>query len=269
MKTIAMVNQKGGVTKSTSTVNLGVGLARQGKKVLLVDCDPQGNLTQMLGWRDADELAPTLATIMEKVIRDEPIQSDEGILHHAEGVDLMPGNIELSGMEVALVNTMSRETILRTWLNEIKRNYDFILVDCPPSLGMLTINALTAADSIIVPVEAHYLPAKGLEQLLQTVSRVKKHMNPRLSIGGILLTKVQRANFCKTVGAQIREAYGGPLRVFHTEIPHSIRAAEMSAAGRSIYLHDPQGKVAAAYEGLTKEVLELGREQHRSGPEKL
>lgn len=269
MKTIALVNQKGGVTKSTSTVNLGVCLAKHGKRVLLVDGDPQGNLTQMLGWREADELSPSLATIMGKVIQDEPIQPGEGILRHMEGVDLMPGNIELSGIEVALVNTMSRETILRTWLTQVKRAYDYILLDCPPSLGMLTINALSAADSVLVPVEAHYLPAKGLEQLLQTVSKVRRQINPHLKIDGILLTKVQRANFCRDISTQIRTAYGEHLRIFHTDIPHSIRAAEMSAAGTSIFLHDPHGKVAAAYESLTKEVLEIGKERRKSGPEIL
>lgn len=269
MKIISLVNQKGGVTKSTSTVNLGVGLARTGKKVLLVDCDAQGNLTQMLGWPQADELNPSLATLMEKVIQDAPITPGEGALHHAEGVDLIPGNIELSGMEVSLVNTMSRETVLRTYLREARRGYDYVLLDCPPSLGMMTINALTAADSVLVPVEAHYLPAKGLEQLLQTVNRVRRQLNPNLKIDGILLTKVQRANFCKTVSEDIRNAYGGHLRIFRTEIPHSIRAAEMSAEGKSIYRHDPGGKVAAAYEALTKEVLALERQREKSGPEIL
>ena len=166
MQTIALVNQKGGVGKSTTAVNLGIGLARHGKKVLLVDADSQGNLTEMLGWQQPDKLEHTLSNLLEKVICDEPFNMEEGILHHEEGVDLIPSNIELSGMEVVLVNTMSRETVLRTYLNEIKRQYDYILIDCSPSLGMITLNALTAADKVIIPVQAHFLPVKGLEQLL-------------------------------------------------------------------------------------------------------
>ena len=160
MRTIALVNQKGGVGKSTTAVNLGIGLARQGKKVLLVDADSQGNLTEMLGWQQPDKLEYTLSNLLEKVICDEPLNIEEGILHHEEGVDLIPSNIELSGMEVVLVNTMSRETVLRTYLNEIKRQYDYILIDCSPSLGMITLNALTAADKLIIPVPANFIPVK-------------------------------------------------------------------------------------------------------------
>lgn len=164
MQTIAIVNQKGGVGKSTTAVNLGAGLVRQGKRVLLIDADSQANLTEMLGWQQPDELSPTLATMLERIISDRPIEPQNGILHHKEGMDLLPANIELSGLEVSLVNTMSRETVLRTYLNEVKRQYDYILVDCSPSLGMLTLNALTAADRVIIPVQSHYLPVKGLEQ---------------------------------------------------------------------------------------------------------
>ena len=161
-RVIALANQKGGTGKTTTTVNLGIGLARLGKKVLLIDADPQGDLTTCLGWQDQDSLQTTLATVMGKIIRDEPFTTDEGILHHSEGVDLMPANIELSELEVSLVNAMSREVTLRTYVNEAKKNYDVVLIDCMPSLGMITINALAAADSVIIPVQAHYLPAKGI-----------------------------------------------------------------------------------------------------------
>ena len=164
-KVIAIANQKGGTAKTTSAVNLGIGLANEGKKVLLVDADPQGDLTTALGWTDADSLDVTLTTQMERVIRDEPFDCHEGILHHAEGVDLVPTNIELSGMEMILVNAMSREATLKNYLSGLKTEYDYILIDCMPSLGMLTINALAAADSVIIPVQAHYLPLKGMAQL--------------------------------------------------------------------------------------------------------
>ena len=265
MQTIAIVNQKGGVGKSTTAVNLGVGLTQLGKKVLLVDADGQANLTEMLGWQQPDELSPTLATMLERVIADKPIAPEEGILHHAEGVDLMPANIELSGLEVSLVNTMSRETVLRTYLSEVRRSYDYILIDCSPSLGMLTLNALTAADKVIIPVQAHYLPVKGLEQLLKTVSKVQRQLNSNLQVSGILLTMVEgRTNFAKDISNLVRQAYGQSIRVFDTEIPRGIKAAEMSAEGMSIFKFEPDSKVASAYKQFTTEVLqhEKQREKH-------
>ena len=165
-KVIALANQKGGVGKTTTTVNLGIGLAMLGNKVLLVDADAQGNLTDSLGFHEPDNLPVSLATILTKVMQEEPFTPDDGILHHGESVDLMPGNIELSAIEVSLVNTMSREVILRNYINAVKDRYDYVLIDCMPSLGMMTINALAAADSVIIPVQSHYLPAKGMTQLL-------------------------------------------------------------------------------------------------------
>lgn len=261
-KTIAIVNQKGGVGKTTTTVNLGIGLASEGKRVLLIDSDAQGNLTESLGFHNPDNMETTLATIMQKVVDEKPLGENEGILHHSEGVDLLPANIELSGMETVLVNTMSRERILKDYINQIKDKYDYILIDCTPSLGMLTVNALTAADEVIVPVQAHFLPAKGLEQLMKTVAKVRRNINPNLKIGGILLTMVDgRVNLSKQIAQVIRDAYGHKANIYDTNIPFSIKAAETSAAGKSIFQYDKNGKVAEAYRKLTKEVLDGGKER--------
>lgn len=252
----AICNQKGGVGKTVTAVSLGIGLAREGKRVLLVDVDAQGSLTASLGYQHPDQMEVTLATVMGQVIQDLPLQPGMGILHHSEGVDLLPANIELSGLEVTLVNTMSRETVLRECLHSVQEQYDVILLDCCPSLGMLTINALAAADQVLIPVQANYLSIKGLEQLLRTISKVRRQINPKLGIAGILVTMADmRTIYTRDVIDLLHATYDGKLKVFDSIIPASIRAAETSAEGRSIYLHDPAGKVSAAYAALTKEVM--------------
>lgn len=268
--TIAIVNQKGGTGKTTSTENIGVALAMEGKRVLLVDTDPQASLTVCMGSTQPDELPVTLATVLNKVLQDKEIAPEEGILHHSEGVDLMPANIELAGLEVGLVNVLSRESVLKEYIKNVENNYDFILLDCMPSLGMLTINALAAADEVLIPVQAQYLPAKGLEQLLTTINKVKKQINPKLHIEGILLTMVEgRTNFSKDISSLIRETYGKNIRVFDAEIPKATKAAETSAMGFSIFKHDPMGKVAKAYRDVTKEVIADAEAKRKFKLEKL
>ena len=258
-KTTAICNQKGGVTKTTTTANLGVGLAMQGKKVLLVDIDPQADLTTALGWPDNDALPTTLADILEKTINDEDFDHYGAILRHDEGVDLIPASIELSGIEMSLVNAMSREFTLKSYLDLIKHNYDYIIIDCPPSLSMLTINALAAADSVIVPVQAQYLPAKGMTQLMRTIGKVRKQINPALKVDGVVLTLADmRTNLARATADTLRQQYGAMLKIYKTQIPVAVKAAEISAAGQSIFAYDKGSKVAQAYAEFTKEVLADG-----------
>ncbi len=254
-KIIACVNQKGGVGKTTVTINLGVGLAMAGKKVLLIDFDPQGSMTDCMGFEDPDSMDTTIATELIDAINDESKEIGHGIIHHPEGVDVLPSNIELSGLEVSLVNVMCRELVLKNYLEKLKPLYDYIIIDCMPSLGLLTVNVLAAANSVIIPVKAEKPSLRGLQQLLRTIGKVRKNMNPNLQIEGIVPNMVDcRTNYNKDIVLMLMEAYGGPIKIYDS-IPQSVRMAETAAEGKSIFLYDRQGKAASAYLSLIREVF--------------
>ena len=259
---IAIANQKGGVGKTTTTFNLGVALAHAGKRVLLVDSDPQGDLTTYMGIHDPDNIPVTLSTLMERSIKDEDINSKEAILKHDEGIDLIPSNLELSSMEVSLVNAMSREFTLRNCLSDIKDKYDYVLIDCMPSLGMITINALACADKVIIPVQSEFLAAKGMSHLMNTVLKVRKQINPNLKVGGILLTMVDgRTNLSKDIANELRSTYGTVFKLYDNQIPRGVKAAESSRMGESVLSYDSSSKVAQSYIDFAKEVLNYERKE--------
>ena len=261
-KVIAVVNQKGGVGKTTTTANLGAALTLLGKRVLLIDADPQGDLTDFLGYKRQDQLEFTLANAMHQVIAEAAVKPGEGILQHKEGFDLMPSNLDLSTMEMSLVNVMNREKIMKEYINTVKDDYDYVLIDCMPSLGMITINVLAAADSVIIPVQSHYLPARGMTQLLASINKVQKYINPDLRIEGVLLTLVDaRTSLAKKIEEELCRSYGAYLKIFTSRIPMGITAAETPMVGESIFSYDEAGNVAQAYMNFAKEVDENGEKK--------
>ncbi|MCL1799095.1 MAG: ParA family protein [Eggerthellaceae bacterium] len=255
-KVLAITNRKGGTGKTMTSVSLGASLVRQGKKVLVVDADSQHSATVSLGVAEPDKLEVTLATVMQNIIREQEINPLEGIISHNEGISFLPSNNGLAGMEIVLAPIIGRETVLRRYIDKVRSLFDYILLDTAPTLDLLAVNSLAAADSVIIPVAPKFLDAKGLELLLKSIAQTRQYINPHLEIGGILLTMVdRRANITKEIIEMIRHAYGESISIFKEAIPHSVRAVETSATGKSIFEHDPNGKVAMAYASLAREVL--------------
>lgn len=257
-KVISVVNQKGGTSKTALSVNLAVGMKRRGLNVLLIDADPQADASASLGIRDTDDSNETISELFEEILNDEPV-FDLHIVHQDEGLDVIPSNIDLAGMEVLLVNAMSREYVLKQIVDKVRDSYDAVIIDTMPSLGMLTVNSLAAADEVIIPVEASYLPIKGLQKLLQTVGRIRKQINPKLEVGGVVFTMVDIRTCESRENMEIlREGYGSTVKIFDTYIPASVRMKECCKEGQSIFAYAPNSRVAKAYENITDEILERG-----------
>ena len=249
-RVIAIANQKGGVGKTTTAINLGASLAVAEKKTLVVDIDPQGNATSGLGLERRD----ALPTVYEVLIGERPAQDAVASAVHFPTLDLIPSTRDLVGAEIELVQAQNRETILRRALKGVRDQYDYVLVDCPPSLGLLTLNTLTAADSVLIPIQCEYYALEGLSQLLNTIRLVQKGLNPSLDIEGVLLTMYdRRLNLSRQVAAEAREYFGG--KVYRTAIPRNVRLAEAPSFGKPIVLYDVLSQGAQAYLQLAKEVL--------------
>lgn len=272
-KVIAISNQKGGVGKTTTTLSLGVALSKLGKKVLLLDADPQGDLTVCMGYYEQElnknnqDKMKTISTLIGCYINDIPLDINDVILHHEENIDLIPSNLDLSAMEIPLLNAMNREVVIKNCLKEVKDNYDYILIDCMPSLGMITINALAAADKVVIPVQTQYLSLKSVSQLMDSVSRVKRQINPNLEIGGILLTLYDnRTNLSQEIKETVKNEYGKYINVYKNTIPIGVKVAKSTSAGKSIFSYDKNSKVADAYYQFAKEVDESGKEKRKNVP---
>ena len=253
-KVICICNQKGGVAKTTSTVNLGVGLAKEGKRVLLIDMDPQGSLTASLGFVEPDDIGITLASVMMEIINEEDLKPKEGILHHMEDVDLLPANIELSALEITMGTVMSREVILKEYIEMMRAYYDYILIDCPPSLNTLTVNAMVASSTVLVPIQCEYYALEGISQLIHTIDLVQQRLNSKLQIDGVVFTMYDaRTNLSSDVVDTVKNNLNAT--VYQTIIPRNVRLAEAPSHGLPINLYDPKSTGAESYRNLAKEII--------------
>lgn len=263
---IAITNQKGGIGKTTTAINLGVGLAEKGKRVLLIDADPQSNLTKGLGYRRIPDDSFTLCDVIQGIMDKEPVSMTGSMLHSNEGVDLIPASINLAGYETRMVNMKGRERFLKTCIDTVKDNYDYVLIDCKPSLELLTINALAAADKALIPMQPHYYATQGLQDLLRSIQKTKRNINPKLQIEGIVFTMVMgRTVISREVIDTVKKVYGQKIKVFDAEIPQSISFVESSAEGRSTMTYAKRHKGAEAYRQLAGEVIELGSKEIKRG----
>ncbi len=252
-KIIAFANQKGGVGKTTTCVNLSAYLATMGKKVLLIDLDPQGNATSAVGLDKDNDLKSVYNVIVGENYVEEVIKRS-----CVDGLDIMPSEINLAGAEIELVSMDNRERVLKNILNRLKNLYDYICIDCPPSLGLLTVNALTACDSVLIPIQCHFFALEGLTQLMNTIKLVKKHLNEAIDVEGVVLTmKDKRSNLVNQVSEEIRKFFG--KKVFDTVIPNNIRLAEAPSYGLPICKYDPKSKGGIAYKELAVELLERNK----------
>ena len=255
-KVIAIVNQKGGVAKTVTALNLGYALSEMGKKVLLIDFDPQNSLTVCFGYDNTDSIGTTIYDLMVLAIEERSLPEKKEYILSKGNMDIIPCNIELSAIEISIVNVLSRELVLKSIVDEVKSDYDYVIIDCSPSLGMLTINALAACDSVIIPVTPEYLSAKGLELLLRNIIRVKKRINPKIEVDGILLTMyVERTKLSKEILTIIQNAYGSKINIFENKIPTSVKVGEANLRNKSIIEYDPKNKVSMAYREFAKEVV--------------
>jgi len=262
-KIISIINQKGGVGKTTTCINLAVSLVQQSKKVLVVDLDSQANLTMGMGYANPDEIPIKLADLLQNEINKRTgggqqiynFDNAEQFILNAHGVDFIPSSLDLAGIELLLMNTTARETVLKSLLERFKTDYDFILIDCLPSLGIFTVNALTASSEIIIPVQAQYFGAKGVEALLQSVTAVQNYLNPRLKVLGILITMIDgRSTFQKEVGKIVHESFADYTKIFDTAIPLSVEVSRQQSQGLPI-VATKNNRVSEAYNNFAMEVL--------------
>lgn len=261
---IAIANQKGGVGKTMTSVSLSACLAKNDKKVLLIDLDPQGHSTKAFGYRNMNDYPLSMKDVIISIIEDIDIDKDKLILHSGEGVDIVPSNISLAGINSILERAMCRETVVKRFINTVKKDYDYIIIDTNPSLDNLPINALTASDKVIITVQAEPYAVEGMADLLRSINMVKRNLNGDLKIEGILITMTdERTNLSKKIIQDIHKNFGQHIKIFNSTIPRCVKASESTGVGESIFVYDPKGSATKAYEKFTKEVFLNGEKELR------